>query len=62
MGARPDGVKNLPVSYRRAFVPNAAEQRNWMLSKKTDGGYRVPYGHIEDFPNLFRLLLCPQLC
>ena len=47
-------------SHRRFFVPDAAQLRNWMPLKKTDEGYRIPYGRVEDFPDQFRLLLWPR--
>lgn len=43
----------------RIFVPDAAELRSWMPLQKTDNGYRIPYGRVEDFSNLFQVFLCP---
>ena len=43
----------------RIFVPDAAELRSWMPLQKTDNGYRIPYGRVEDFSNLFHVFLCP---
>ncbi len=47
-------------SYRRIFVPDAAELRNWMPLPKAGSGYRIPYGRAEDFSNLFRVFLRPH--
>ena len=47
-------------SYRRIFVPDAAELRNWVPLPKAGSGYRIPYGRAEDFSNLFRVFLRPH--
>lgn len=43
----------------RIFVPDAAELRSWMPLQKTDNGYQIPYGRVEDFSDLFQVFLCP---
>ena len=43
----------------RIFVSDAAELRSWMPLQKTDNGYQIPYGRVEDFSDLFQVFLCP---
>jgi len=46
-------------SPRRILVPDAAELQNWIPLRKVDEGYVIPYGHPEEFSNMFRLSLWP---